>query len=60
MTFGEIVREAESSDGDALEAEDVIVGGGEHAADLVVAAFVEREESFFFSDRFEFGGEERF
>jgi len=58
LAFFEIAGEVEAADGDALEGEDVIVRGGEHAADLVVAAFVEGDEGFFFSEDFEFCGQE--
>jgi hypothetical protein len=38
----------------------VVSGGGEHAADLMVAAFVEGDEGFGFAKGFELGGEEGF
>ena len=58
MAFREIAGEAEAADGDALEGEDVVVGGGEHSANLVIAALVKCDESFFFSEDFEFCGQE--
>jgi len=60
LAFREIAGEAEAADGDALEGEDVVVGGGEHSADLVIAALVKCDECFFFSEDFEFGGQEGF
>jgi hypothetical protein len=36
----------------------VISGGGEHAADLVVATFMEGDEGFLFAEDFKLGREE--
>jgi hypothetical protein len=59
LAFREIVGQAERADGDSLQGGDVVAGGGEHAADLVVAAFVKRDEGLGVAGFFEFRGKQR-
>lgn len=58
--FFEIGGEAETTDGEPLQREDVVSRRGEHSPDLVVAALVQGDERFLFPDYFERRRQQRF
>jgi hypothetical protein len=58
FAFGEVLGEFQFTDGDACEFGDVVSGGCEHAADLVIATFVEGDEGFVLVELGEVSGEE--